>query len=79
MTELLDAVARLIRFFTPFVPSLVSFALGWGLFEVTEHRKARFRHRAVRSALVADLQRAEAVLSSIVYTYAMGTPIRLMG
>jgi len=71
-SDVLDAIALLIRVLTPFFPSLVAFALGWGLFEVTERRKAAMRKSGIRRALIAELQQVEAILSSIVWKFAMG-------
>ncbi len=73
MSNLFDAVSYLIRFLTPFIPSLASFALAWGLFEVTERRRAAMRRRAARSALVAELLRVEVILSTVVYLFSLGS------
>jgi len=73
VSELFDAVVNLIRFLIPFIPSLASFVLGWGLFEVTERRRAAMRTRAARSALVAELQRVEVILSTSVYLFSLGS------
>jgi hypothetical protein len=45
---------------------ILAFLAAWGLFEVTERRRVRLAERALRTALVAELEHAEAVLASIV-------------
>lgn len=48
----------------------IGFSLGWGLFEITERRKVRMAQRELRHALVAELQHAELLLSTVVGKYA---------
>ncbi len=57
------------KVFTTLGP-FIGFFLGWGLFEVTERRKVRLAQRELRHALVAELQHAELLLSTIVAKYA---------
>ena len=49
---------------------LVAFISALLLFEVTERRRARLSQRELQRALVADLENAEALASSIVFKYA---------
>ncbi len=73
MATFLESLGRLIQFLTPFVPSLISFALGWGLFEVQERRRRSMQRRATADALIAELKSAEAILSAVVTRFAFGT------
>jgi len=50
--------------------ALLSFGFAYLLFELTERRKVRLAQRALREALIAELQHAEVLLSSIVGKYA---------
>lgn len=56
--------------FLPFLSPFLGFLSGWGLFELTERRKVRLAQRALREALVAELQIVEVLLSTIVGKYA---------
>lgn len=49
---------------------LLGFLSALVLFEITEWRKVRLAQRALREALVAELQHAEVVLSTVVGKYA---------
>jgi hypothetical protein len=49
---------------------ILGFFAAWGLFELTERRKVRLAERALRTALVAELEHAEGVLASIVTRFA---------
>ena len=50
----------------PFFSPFLGFLLGWGLFEVTERRKNRMAQRALREALISELEHIEVMLSSLV-------------
>ena len=49
---------------------LVGFISAWLLFELTERRRIRLAHRELRRALVAELENAEVLVSTIVVKYA---------
>lgn len=57
------------KVFTTLGP-FIGFVLGWLLFEITERRKVRLAQRELRRALVAELQHAELLLSTVVCKYA---------
>lgn len=71
MNELFSSLlATLNSLASETAPMLVGFISAWLLFEVTERRRARASQRELRGALVADLENAEALTSSIVFKYA---------
>lgn len=58
------------------LPLVVGFFSGWGVSELTERRKIRRAQRALRQALIVELERAELRLSTAVskYAYLAETP-----
>jgi hypothetical protein len=68
-----ESLRRLIEFLTPFVPSLIAFVLGWGLFEVQERRRRSMQRRASIDALIAELKNSEVILSAVVTRFAFGS------
>ena len=47
--------------------TVVGFASGWGLFELSEFRRRWMNRRAIRRSVVAELTSAEVVLSGTVF------------
>lgn len=71
MNELISSLlATLDSLASNTVPILVGFISAWFLFEVTERRRAQRSQRELRLALVAELENAEVVASTIVSKYA---------
>src|ERR1700730_6768647 len=58
---------------SPLIGMIIGFLFAWGVFELTEHRRRKRAHAAVRRALVAELGHAELVLSAIVFNLSIGT------
>ena len=58
------------EFFWSLPAMLVGFITAWGLFELTEWRRIRLAQKELRRALVAELETAEVLVSTIVGKYA---------
>jgi hypothetical protein len=52
------------------IPLLLGFASAWGMFELTERRKARRAQQEIRRALRAELENAEVLVSVFVAKHA---------
>lgn len=64
---------HLIDSLTPATGSFVGFALGYGLFELSEWRRRFLQRNAIRTALTVELESVEAILSMIIIRLAFGS------
>jgi hypothetical protein len=56
----------------PLLGAVLGFASGWGLFEISEHRRRRRQQQTIREALKAELSNMERVLNLQVMMYSRG-------